>query len=191
LRLGQHQACLAGHVGKRAVAVVAEQHILVVIGEEQVIQAVVVVIADGDAGDPAGTGEAGFRSDILERPIAIVLVKPVAGAVGSVAEARATKNQDVEPAIVIVVKEGDAATDGFENVALGVDTPVNAGSVQAGLLAISVNFASKGRPERRPRCWGRTLRVAMPCAKIDGTAAVGTSAWRAALRVMGLVILRE
>ncbi len=64
LRGGQQQARLTRDVGKRAVAVVAEQHVLVVIGEEQVIQAVVVVIADGDARGPAGTRETGFRGDV-------------------------------------------------------------------------------------------------------------------------------
>ena len=35
---------------------------------------------------------------------------------------------------MIVIEERDAATDGFQNVALGVDASINAGSGEAGLL---------------------------------------------------------
>ena len=126
LRCGQRQACFASDVGERAVAVVAEKHIVVVIGEEKIVQPVVVEVADGDARDPTGTRQTGFRSDILERSVAIVLVQPVAGSRGwSSAEARASQHQNVEPAIVIVIEESDAATDSLKNVALRVDRPIN------------------------------------------------------------------
>ena len=106
--------------------------LLVVIGEEQIVQPIIVVIADGDAGDPAGTREAGFRGDIEKRSIAIVFVQPVAGAGRSGAEARATQDQNIEPAIVIVIEERDAATDGFEDMMFGVDGSINAGSGETG-----------------------------------------------------------
>ena len=46
------QARLAGHVGERAIAVVAVQHVLSPIRDEQVFVAVVIVIANGDRRRP-------------------------------------------------------------------------------------------------------------------------------------------
>src|SRR5580698_762601 len=57
------------------------------------------------------------------------------------------------------------------------------GAVRPAWCATSVNFASNGRPERWARCCGRTLRVAMPCAKSDGALA-RLSDCRMALRVI-------
>ena len=48
------QAGLGGHVGKGAVAVVAVEAILAVVGDEEIFKAVVVVVADADALRPSG-----------------------------------------------------------------------------------------------------------------------------------------
>ena len=60
-------ACRPGHsgffadVGERAVTVVVVEHILAEIGDEQVLVAVVVVVADADALSPARVLEAGLE----------------------------------------------------------------------------------------------------------------------------------
>src|ERR1700722_10835439 len=133
LRGGQQQARFTGHIGERAVAIIAKQDILVIIRDEQIVQTIVVVIADGHARDPARTRQAGFRGDIEERSIAIVLVQPVAGSHGRSPKSSATQNQNVEPAVVIEIEERDAASDGFQNVLLSIDASINAGSIKAGL----------------------------------------------------------
>ena len=46
------QAGFFSDVRKRAIAVVAVEHVLAPVGEEEVLEAVVVVIADGD-GEPS------------------------------------------------------------------------------------------------------------------------------------------
>ena len=79
-----------------------------------------------------GRAQAGFRGDVGECAVAIVAVEPIAGAFGSRAEARTAKHQDVEPAVVIVIEKSDAAADGFEDVALGVDAAVDGGRRQTG-----------------------------------------------------------
>ena len=151
---GQNQARLAGDIGERAVAVVAEQHVPVPIGEKKIVEPVVVVVADGDARHPARPRKAGFRGHIGERTVAIVPVQAIAGARWCGAEARAPQDQDVEPAVVIVVEKSDTATVGFENAPLGIDTAVNAGRRQAGL----VRDIGELRVERQPGALSSRLR---------------------------------
>ena len=69
-----------------------------------------------DARDPAGTREPGFCGHIVKGSVAIVLVEPIARACRRDAKARAAQHQNVEPAVVIVIEERDAATDGFKNM---------------------------------------------------------------------------
>ena len=132
LRRGQRETRFASDVGERPVAVVAKEHVAIIVSEEQIIEAIVVVVADGDARHPAGTSEAGFRGDVEKRSITIVFVEPIAGSSRSCAEARAAQDKNVEPAVVIVVEEGDAATDGFENMMFGVDGSINTGRREPG-----------------------------------------------------------
>ena len=49
-------------------------------------------------------------------------------------EAIAVGEVDVEPAVVVVVEEGEAAAFGFDDVAFVVDAAPDVGSGQAGLL---------------------------------------------------------
>jgi hypothetical protein len=83
-------------------------------------------------------------------------------------EARSSQHEAVEPSMVIVVEKGDTAANRFEDIALGIDAPQIPGKVRPACLAISVNFASKGRPERFPFGCARTLRVDIPCANTRG-----------------------
>ena len=129
------KAGLASDVGKGSVSVVVEQDVVSPEAAEQVVPAVVVVVADADAGLPAGASQAGFFGDIGERSVAIVLVqmrgrslarRPVG------VEARAIGEIDVEPAVVVVIEEGQAAAFGFNDVALVIDAAPDVGSIQSG-----------------------------------------------------------
>ena len=119
------QARLLGDVGERAVAVVAVEDVLAPVGDEEIVEAVVVVVADGDRRRPAGARQAGLRGHVGERAVAIVLVQAVGRAGGRAFEARAAEDEDIQPAVVVVVEEGDAAADGFEDVGLGVGAAVD------------------------------------------------------------------
>ena len=57
-RFGVHQSGLGGHIGEGAVAVIAVEPILSVVGEEEILPAVVVVVAHADALGPAWVGRA-------------------------------------------------------------------------------------------------------------------------------------
>ena len=63
---------LRGDVGEGAIAIVAVEDVLAVIGDEEIVAAVVVVVADADALSPAGVTEAGFGGDVGEGSVAIV-----------------------------------------------------------------------------------------------------------------------
>src|SRR5271169_4399493 len=59
-------------VGKRSVSVVVEQNIFAERGDVNVVEAIVVVIADANALSPTVMNKPGFRGDVGERTVAIV-----------------------------------------------------------------------------------------------------------------------
>src|SRR5205809_2534635 len=63
----------ASHVGEGAVAIVVEQKIVSPKAAEQVVPAIIVVVAHADAGLPASARESGFFRDIGKRAVAVVL----------------------------------------------------------------------------------------------------------------------
>ncbi len=125
---GARDAGFFAYVGEGAVAVVVIEHIFSVIGDVEIFAAVVVVIADADALAPAGVREAGLFCDIGERAVAIVVVE-MAGRrfSGGSIEACAVDDEDVRPAVVVVVEDGDARSRGFNDVFLGVHAAENHG----------------------------------------------------------------
>src|SRR5208282_6023841 len=104
------------YIGEGSVAVVAIESILTEVGDEEILKAVVVVVADADAHRPTGIEQAGLSSDVGERTIAIVLVKAIAGSGRDAFQAAATEDEDVHPAIVVVIEEGATAAHDFRNV---------------------------------------------------------------------------
>ena len=109
---------LLADVGEGAVAVVVVEHVLAVVGDEQIVVAVVVVVADADALSPAGVLEPSLQGDVGEGAVAIVLEQVVEGlfARRKAFEPPAVDQEDVEPAVVVVVVEGDAAAGGLEQI---------------------------------------------------------------------------
>ncbi len=69
------QAGFFRHVGERAVAIVAKQNVVAPEAAEKIVPAVVVVIADANAGLPSGARESGFRGDVGESSVAIIFVE--------------------------------------------------------------------------------------------------------------------
>ena len=72
-------AGFARDIGERAVAVVVKQNVVSPEAAEQIVPAIVVVVADADAGLPAGARQSGFFGDVGERAVAIVFVKMRSG----------------------------------------------------------------------------------------------------------------
>ena len=61
-------------IGKRAVSVVVEENVVAPETAKQVVPSIVVVVADADAGLPAGAAQSRLLRDIGKRAVAVVLV---------------------------------------------------------------------------------------------------------------------
>ena len=103
-------------IGESAVAVVVVENIFAEISHEEIVEAVVVVIADADSLAPAGMQEPGFLGDVGEGAVAIVSEKMIGGLLTNwkAFKARAVNQENVKPAVVIVIVESDAAASRFE-----------------------------------------------------------------------------
>ncbi len=64
-----------GYVGKSAIAVVAKQNVVAPETAEEIVPAVIVVIADAYPGLPACTRESRFVGDVGKGSIAIIFVE--------------------------------------------------------------------------------------------------------------------
>src|SRR5712692_4716258 len=122
-------------VSKRTVAVVVVEDILAKVGHEEIVKAIVVVIADANSLAPAGMKEARFGGDIRESSIAIVFEKVIGGflACWKTFQARAVHEENVQPTVVVVIVESDATARGFEKVFVLVLAAKNGFDVEAGV----------------------------------------------------------
>ena len=129
---------LAGDVGESPIAVVVKQNVVSPEAAEEIVPAVVVVVADADAGLPAGARQAGFFRDVGECAVAIVLVEMRSGCLAGRpvrVEASSVGEINIEPAVVVVIEEGQAAAFGFDDVALVIDRAPDVGSIQPGFVS--------------------------------------------------------
>ncbi|HZS72548.1 MAG TPA: hypothetical protein VFA13_11985 [Candidatus Acidoferrum sp.] len=101
------EAALRGDIDKRALAGVAEEAALADARDENIGEAVVIVIADGDAHPIQLHVEAGRLRDISESAVAIVAIEAQSAALALVAgPVHAVDEQNVLPAVGVVIKKG-------------------------------------------------------------------------------------
>src|SRR5438445_319951 len=133
-RFGFFQAGLLRDVSKCAVAIVMVKDILPVICQEQVIAAIVVVITHTNAIAPAGLQDPGLGSRVGECPVSVIVIEMARGGLagGETFQARAAGDKNIQPAIVVVVKERNAGTVGFHDISLLIFVSINRRSSQAG-----------------------------------------------------------
>src|SRR5262249_30615013 len=95
-RLGETRR--ARDVGEAAVALVVIQAVLPVVGHEEIVAAVVVVVADAGALSPSARGESGAIGDVLERAAAAIAKEMVrrGPAGGKSFEGRAVDEEQIE-----------------------------------------------------------------------------------------------
>src|SRR5204863_8991742 len=98
-----------------AVAIISIELVLAEIRDEQILEAIVVIIANANAGCPAGIAQAGFFSHIRKGSVAIIFIQTIGGPWRSAFDLGATKYEDVHPAIIVVVEESTAAACRFKN----------------------------------------------------------------------------
>jgi len=122
-------------VGECSVAIVVIEDILAVVRDVQILEAIVVIVADTHALAPAGMREAGFLSDIGEGAVVVVAVEMIRGSFvrsEAAVELCAVDDEDVGPAVVIVIEDRDASAGGFDNVFFRGDAAEGVGHREAG-----------------------------------------------------------
>src|SRR6266571_1835847 len=130
---GAGDARFLADVRERAVAVVVVQHVFAKVGYEEIVKAIVVVIADAHSLAPAGMEEASFGGDIRESSIAIVFEKVIRGLLASrkTFQARAVHQKNIQPTVVVVIVESDATAGSLEEVFVFVLATKNGFDVEA------------------------------------------------------------
>lgn len=123
-----------GYISESAVAIVAVQNVVAEIGTEDVVEAIIVVVPDANAASPTDAMQSGSLGNVCKRSIAIVLVQAIGGAFGSAVETCAGENEEIHPAVVVVIDESAAATRGFDDVLVAFNAAVNDGRVQSTFL---------------------------------------------------------
>src|SRR5439155_1759819 len=121
-------------VSECAIAVVVIENILSEVGDEEIVETVVVVVAYANTLSPAGMKKSCFGGDVSESPIAIVFEEMIGGFLtgGKIFEAPAVDQKNVQPAVVVVVVERDAAAGGFEKIFVLVLAAENGFGVESG-----------------------------------------------------------
>jgi hypothetical protein len=115
-----------GYIGEGAVAVVVVEIVATVCRDVEIFEAVVVVVADGDAHAVADAFESGLFGDILEGSIFLLMVEAIPvlrpgllryGALGcGVGERGTVDEDDVEQAVIVVVEGRDAGAHRLHEV---------------------------------------------------------------------------
>jgi len=82
--------------------------------------------------------------DIRERTIAVVVVHPIGGTGWIAFQQRPAQNEDIEPAVLIVIEEGDPAANSFYDVSLAFRAAVNNRVRKAGLFGDVGELAVEG-----------------------------------------------
>src|SRR5215471_17137327 len=129
--------CDTGFVGdlnEHSVLVVV-QAVLSVVGDIEVFPAVVVVVADANALSPARSGEAGLVGNVGECAVVVIAVEVIGRglAAGKAFESGSIDQENVWPAIVVVVDDANAGAGSFDDVLLGIDAAEDVRRRQSGL----------------------------------------------------------
>ena len=132
---GPHSPGGLRYVGECAIAIVVEEMALADSGNENVVEAVVVVVADGHTESEERNAEAGFARHVGKGAVMIVVVELQAWSAPFLqwpGPVLAVDQQDVGPAVVVVIDESAARAHGFRQPFLSKGSVV-VGEVDAGL----------------------------------------------------------
>ena len=67
-------AAFARHVSERSIAIVVKQNVVAPEATKEIVPAVVVVVANANAGLPSGARQSGLFGDVGKRAVAIIFV---------------------------------------------------------------------------------------------------------------------
>src|SRR5437667_6011710 len=136
-----------GHIGERAIAVIVVKHVLAKIGDEEIFEAVIVVIANADPLSPAGVGYASLQSNVGECAVSIIFEEMGRWflALGETFQARSVHQENVEPAVVVVIIKSNAAASGLKQIFVLVLAAVDCFGIQPRLAGdIEKTYAEIG-----------------------------------------------
>src|SRR5258708_4955876 len=120
-----------GHVGKRSISVVAIETILPKIRAEDVLESVIVVVADTDSGGPSHRLQPGLFRHIGKSTVAVVLEKAIGCARRISVQASPRKKKNSHPPVVVVFDESTATAGRPQNIFLIFNTAVDNRGMQA------------------------------------------------------------
>src|SRR4029077_2091917 len=116
---GIAHAGFSSDVGERSIAIVVIEHGAVEISNVEIFPSVVVVVANRQAEAPSTVRDPGFGAYVGEGAVVIVAVELVGMALAGahVFQGGAVDQEDVHPAVVVVIEDGDASAHGLNDVA--------------------------------------------------------------------------
>ena len=106
-------------IGERSIAIVSIDHIVNEIRDEDVLEAIVVVVGDGHRGRPTHALKSGASGDVDKRSIAVVLIEAVAGGLRRAFQPCPGQDENVEPSIVVVIEKRDSSPDRLDDIDSG------------------------------------------------------------------------
>src|ERR1700676_4620301 len=128
----------SAHITEGTVAIVVVKNIFSVVGDVQVVESVVVVVANASSLTPTRMTQAGLFGDIGEGAVVIIVVQVAGRRVRSVKriERGSIDDENVRPAVIFVVKYRHAGASGFDDVFFDVHSAKDDFCSQAGLLSL-------------------------------------------------------
>src|ERR1035438_632715 len=119
---------LLGYVGEMTIAIVVEQLIVWEARDEEIFPSIVVVVTHRHSHAVAGAGESGGFRDVLERPIALLMIEPVpklrtslggkSAFCHGIGDLGAIDKENVETAVAVAIKECNPGPHGLDQVLL-------------------------------------------------------------------------
>ena len=178
-----------GYVGKGAVAIVVEETALADAGDEDVGEAVIVVVSDCHAHAVEFKVESGGFGDIGEGAVAIVAVELEGGSLALVAgPVHGIDEEDVGPAVGVVIEESATGAESFGEEFVLTLRP---SSAAISLLDLPATMCWRISSSRGVRPVSRSP-LRLPVRVIWGSRTVLPSAifWMAATRSRSIAFLR-
>src|SRR4051812_12531807 len=94
-----------------------------VIGDVQIVPVIVVVVTDANPLAPTGRFQAGFYGDVSKRAVVIVSIEVVGRrfTAGRGFKRSAVHDENIWPAVIVIVENGNAGAGGLDDVLLGAN----------------------------------------------------------------------
>ena len=105
-----------GDIREGPVAIIVVEDVVPPIADKQIVEAIVIIVTDATSLSPTRMGQTSLLSDIRKGPVTVVVKEVTRGLTIALTqlEARTVYQKNVDPAIIVVIEEGYAATHLFQ-----------------------------------------------------------------------------